>query len=178
MFDVMFTGHRPPKLGGWDEDNPVADKTRNWLRKQVAKRAGEGSVTFVSGGALGVDQWGAEAVLDRPGLQLIMAIPCDGYSSKWPSHSQKRFESILSKASLVKIVCPGHYESWKNISRDGWMVANSKQVIAVWDGVEQGGTWQTIKAARKAGRPITFFNPNTGEETSEAPVASKDVFAD
>ena len=165
-FDVMFTGHRPPKLGGWDEDNPTAAAVRDWIRRKVSQKAAEGTTTFVSGGALGTDQWGAEAVLDR-GLQLTMAIPCDGYSSRWPQASKDRFEGILKRAEAVKIVCPGPYEAYKNIVRDQWMVDRSKAVIAVFDGTEHGGTWHTVKAARKAKLPILILNPMDMSERSE-----------
>jgi len=167
-FDVMFTGHRPPKLGGWDEDNPTAAAVRDWLRKKVAQKALEGAWAFVSGGALGTDQWGAEAVLDR-GLQLTMAIPCDDYCSRWPQPSQDKFKAILLRAASVEIVCPGPYASYKNIVRDEWMVSHSKQVIAVFDGTEKGGTWQTIKAARKAKLPIVILDPSDMSELQELP---------
>jgi len=168
-FDVMFTGHRPPKLGGWDEDNPTAAAVRDWLRKKVAQKALEGAWAFVSGGALGTDQWGAEAVLDR-GLQLTMAIPCDDYCSKWPQSSQDKFNAMLRRSASVEIVCPGPYASYKNIVRDEWMVDRSKMVLAVWDGAENGGTFHTIKAARKAKLPITILNPMDMSERQELPV--------
>jgi uncharacterized phage-like protein YoqJ len=168
-FDVMFTGHRPPKICGcYDEDHPKAAAVRDWLRKKVAQVALEGAWAFVSGGALGTDQWGAEAVLDR-GLQLTMAIPCDDYCSSWPQASQDRFRAMLSRAASVEIVCPGPYASYKNLVRDQWMVDRSKQVIAVFDGTEKGGTWHTIKAAQKAKLPIMILNPTDMSERMELP---------
>lgn len=167
-FDVMFTGHRPPKIcGGYDEDHPKAAAVRDWLRRKVAQMALDGARKFVSGGALGTDQWGAEAVLDRPDLFLTMAIPCDDYCSSWPQASQERFKSMLRRSASVEIVCPGPYASYKNIVRDQWMVDRSKKVLAIWDGNEQGGTWHTIKAARKAKLPITILNPNDMSERQE-----------
>jgi len=166
QFDVMFTGHRPPRLGGYDEDNPTAAKVRDWLMKKVAQKIAEGAKTFVSGGALGVDQWGAQAVIDRD-AELTMAIPCDGYCSRWPQASQDKFNEILKKAHVVEVVCLGTYASYKNIVRDKWMVERSKEVIAVWNGAEDGGTWHTIKEARKAGRRIDILNPVDFSERTE-----------
>jgi hypothetical protein len=33
-------------------------------------------------------------------------------------------------------------------------------VIAVWDGIEQGGTWNTIDYARKRGKEIKYIMIN------------------
>lgn len=162
QIDVMFTGHRPPKLGGYDEENPTAKEIKKWLETQVGFWVLKGDRTFVSGGALGTDQWGAEAVIETrkayPHVKLVMAIPCDGYNSTWPDESKKRFQDILDAADEVNIICPGDYKAYKNTIRDQWMVDRANRCIAVFDGTKRG-TGQTVKMAKKKGIPIIRLDP-------------------
>jgi len=60
---LCFTGHRPQKLGGY-EPNPIADFVKRSLRDAIERAIKRRVETFISGGALGVDQWAAEIVLD------------------------------------------------------------------------------------------------------------------
>ena len=36
-------------------------------------------------------------------------------------------------------------------ARNRWMVDNRDALLALWDGVEQGGTWYTVHYARSKG---------------------------
>ena len=38
------------------------------------------------------------------------------------------------------------------------MVDNCDLLLAVFDGVEKGGTWLTVDYANKIGKPIEYFN--------------------
>ena len=60
---ICFTGHRPDRLGGY-----VPSPTQTWVKKAL-KTAIQNSLNekikyFISGGALGVDQWAVKIVLD------------------------------------------------------------------------------------------------------------------
>lgn len=57
MKAVSFTGHRPERLGGYDKAHPKNQKVIEFLRKAIAKARDDGFEEFISGGALGVDQW-------------------------------------------------------------------------------------------------------------------------
>ena len=60
---LCFTGHRPRKLGGY-ETSPIADFVKRSLKDAIERAIKRRVETFVSGGALGIDQWAAEIVLD------------------------------------------------------------------------------------------------------------------
>lgn len=161
---ACFTGHRPPVLGGgYDEDTPTKQAVRKFLKDIVGRLGDDGFKNFVSGGALGVDQWAAEAVLEC-GFELTMAIPHDGYDAKWPRTSRDRYNSILKNATNVVIVAPGPYAPWKNHARNQWLVDNSELVVAVWNGSKDGGTASCVRYATKEGRRIIRFNPTNMEE--------------
>lgn len=103
--------------------------------------------------ARGVDMWAAEIVLEikeeNPNIKLIAAIPFKGFESKWGYDNQKSYNEILSKADLVKYICPKFSYSSYQI-RNEWMVNHSSKVIAVWNG-EKSGTKNTIDYANKCG---------------------------
>ncbi len=50
-----------------------------------------------------------------------------------------------------------HYFNACMLIRNEYMVNKSDSVIAVWDGVEEGGTWYTVKYARKNGKTVNVI---------------------
>lgn len=150
---VCFTGHRPTKLGGYNESNPTAQHVKQRLRDEILRAIDDGYTTFISGMALGVDMWAAEIVLSlrstNPTLKLVAAVPFDGQERKWPTQSQVRWRDIVVRADDVAYVCEPGYAAWKMQKRNEWMVDHSSRVIAVWDGTS-GGTGNCVKYAEKA----------------------------
>lgn len=150
---VCFTGHRPNKLGGYIENNPIANYVKAQLRDVIVNSIKEGYTTFISGMALGVDMWVAEIVLElrkaNPQIKLIAAVPFSGQECKWPSQSQKRWRGIIDQADDVVHVCEAGYSAWKMQKRNEWMVDHAARVVAVWDGTS-GGTGNCVGYAKKA----------------------------
>lgn len=169
---LCFTGHRPDKLGGYAGPNAIHFQTRlhNYLVRVLIKAIHKDFKTFISGGALGVDQIAAEAVIELRKhtlyrkINLVIARPFPNQASKWPWHAQKRFSLIIEQADRIVDVSPDPYAPWKMQIRNEWMVNLSEVVIAVWNGVEKGGTWNCIQYAVKKQRDILIINPTTLEE--------------
>lgn len=155
---VSFTGHRPQDLGGFVPGHP----TQVWVRRQLgaAVRAlmRQGATDFISGMALGVDQWAAEAVLAEGG-RLIAAVPCDGQDARWSQHQRQTYYRLLDRADVVHCVAPGPYEFWKMQTRNKWMVDHSDLVCAVWTGKTSGGTFNCLTYARQKQRPVYRIDP-------------------
>ena len=87
------------------------------------------------------------------GIPFIAAVPFEGQESRWPRQHQDEFRALLDKAERVEVVCPGPYANWKFLKRDEWMVDECTKLLALWDGVKDGGTWHTVQYARAIGRP-------------------------
>jgi uncharacterized phage-like protein YoqJ len=153
---ACFTGHRPNKLGGYNESNAIMTDVKTRLERAIDYTVDSlGITTFISGMALGVDMAAAELVLKwrdqfpRYGIRLIAAVPFEGQERMWPDTSQDRRHDVLAQADAVEYVCEPGYAAWKMQKRNAWMVDNSSLVIAVWDGTK-GGTGNCVEYARKA----------------------------
>lgn len=163
---VCFTGHRPDRLGGfhgWRAEKLQGD-LKNKLIEVIYRSYTAEFNTFISGGAIGVDQIAAEAVLylkeHNIPLKLVMALPFPSQHKKWPAYAQKRYQAILNLADQVVYCSDDPYSAWKMQMRNEWMVDRSKAVIAVWNG-GKGGTYNCIQYARKIYRPTLLINPYT-----------------
>ncbi|MNQ56264.1 DNA recombination-mediator protein A [compost metagenome] len=177
MKTYAFTGHRPDKLGGYSTtNNPIYDKVKDWLEftvEYLVRRHED--VTFISGGALGVDQMAAEAVLKikakyaggvlvdkdgtlqsfKPQIRLMLALPCRGYDGKWPENSRRMYASILRQADTHVYVHDGPYPgAWCLQKRNEYMVDQADGVIAVFNGDKDGGTRNCMLYAWKVHKPI------------------------
>lgn len=165
---LCFTGHRPNKLFGYDYridgNRKILLKLRAIIERFIVKR---GVTTFISGMALGVDMWSAQIILQLkekyPHIKLVCAVPCANHSIKWNEEDREIHKSILEQSDLVHYVSEEPYTAWCMNKRNEWMVDNSKFVIAVWDGVEDGGTWNTVKELRKRQRSMVQLHPKTLE---------------
>ena len=147
MHRVCFTGHRPEKLL-----TPESVVKEN-LEREIKQAVTDGLNVFISGMARGVDIWAAEIVLKLrkkdPSIKLICASPFDGFEKSWNADWQKRYNTIMKEADLVRFICPGYSRACFQI-RNEWMVDHSARVIAVFNG-EKGGTKNTIDYAEKKG---------------------------
>ncbi|MBY0023812.1 putative phage-like protein YoqJ [Paenibacillus jamilae] len=162
---VCFTGHRPNKLGGYDESNPIMIRVKSELERGIRDAIEQGYDTFISGMALGVDMVAAEIVLKLRDttarhIRLVAAVPFEGQEGKWPQASRIRRSDIIARCDDVQYVCDPGYAAWKMQRRNTWMVDNSGLVIAVWDGTK-GGTGNCVEYAEKAAHSpiIVRINP-------------------
>ncbi|MCX7610230.1 MAG: SLOG family protein [Ignavibacterium sp.] len=164
MKTICFTGHRPNKLFGYDPYVNGNKKMLLELRKIIEKAIENGYTQFISGMALGIDQWAVKILLalksKYPHIQIIGAIPCLHQESKWPASSQEEYRSLLEKLDKVVYVTNQPYTSRCMQERNEYMVDKSDLVIAVWDGTK-GGTGNCFEYAYKHDKKIIRLHPKT-----------------
>lgn len=157
MGTICFTGHR--KIRG----AYVSDLRKNdiypALFAAIGRAAGKGFKRYISGGALGVDQIAAQAVIDH-GLELIIARPFPSQACKWPERSQNMLVDLCKKATKVVDVSDDPFSVQKMEIRNRWMVDRASVVIAVFDG-SPGGTGNCVRYARAQGKRILVIDPGT-----------------
>ncbi len=159
---VCFTGHRPDRLGGY-ASNPMQSWVKESLKIAIKRAIDSEIESFISGGALGVDQWATEIVIEikkqvKP-VSLCIAKPFRSQATKWTKEAQGEYEKILHGSDKVVEVSEGVYAAWKMHKRNRWMVDRSKFIIAVFDQVQKGGTWNCLEYALKKGKKVFVINP-------------------
>ena len=155
------TGHRPQgfpfEYGKDKKRHKVYLKT---LEEKIKLAITEYGITnFISGMAVGVDLDFAEIVLklrDKYAITLECAIPCQNQTMKWNDTDKLRYENILTRANEVTLISI-HYTPECMLQRNRYMVDKSCLVIAVFNGIEKGGTWYTVNYANKENKIIELI---------------------
>lgn len=149
------TGNRPKKFPfTYGLKSLQFDEYLLSLQNKIELAVTEHSVNhFISGMAAGVDLDFAELVINfrntvYPDITLECAVPCPNQTVKWTNKDKLRYERVISNADTVTLVSK-NYDRDCMYRRNRYMVDKSQMLIAVYNGVEQGGAWYTIKYARK-----------------------------
>lgn len=164
MPKCCVSGHRPHRFP-WNYRDSECKEHQKYLRTMavsVKKLIDEGYDCFISGGAIGVDTDFAEAVLQAkadfaPWIALELALPCPGHDRYWRSLDKLRIRRLLSAADKITYVSDRYTFSCMQ-KRNEYMVDESDMLLAVWNGIEKGGTFNTIAYARKKGIGIEIID--------------------
>lgn len=141
-YSVAITAHRDLK----NEDYEVIKKT------MIGEVANSQIDIIYFGGATGGDSLALEMALDareslRP--QLVVVLPKTLRDQRSDLHSlTKRADSIIELKLSRKI----YNDVWWE--HDKWMVDNSQKIIAFWDGIESGGTYNAMRYAERQGKSL------------------------
>lgn len=147
-----FTGHRPPKLGGYTKE--AIQKVYDFAYQTVFTHLNSGQDTVIIGMAIGWDMAVAEACIALD-IEYTAAVPYPGQELMWPDPEvRKLYHDILDKAKRVVFVNQGERPVTIGRAatllqlRNQWIVDHSEKIIALWDGEKVGGTWNCVKYAR------------------------------
>ncbi len=119
---------------------------------------------FIAGMALGADLDFAEIVLKlqhKYPVTLECAIPCPSQTYKWNEKDILRYEKIKKQADKVTLVSKC-YTPECMLKRNRYMVDKSELIIAVFNGIQKGGTWYTINYAKKENKHIEIIELGKG----------------
>ena len=150
---VMITGHRPQHLSP-DQQRWVRDQ----IARTVAKIQGMGAAVAISGMALGVDTWWAQAALDA-GMSLWAYRPCPQQPNRWPRSDQAVWADLCSRAARV-VTMGDSYDVRLFHARNEAMIRDSDLTVAVWDSTKtSGGTASAVAKARQLGKSMVLLDP-------------------
>lgn len=150
---LVVTGHRPPELGGYD-DNPLADAVQNRLVDIVAAhRSLHPDLVVLTGLGLGAETMAAEAAhINAVPYVAVLAYP--DFEKPWPAPARSRFNRLLEAAETTITLQKRPPESKQKAGaaygrRDGWLKNNADQAIVIWNRSDQG-VGKTVKAFESA----------------------------
>lgn len=153
---VAITGHRPERI-----------KDMVLVRYALARAYHDiGVTTIIQGMAAGVDIESAKACIVTPGGAKWWSVkPWAGHTPRIADRDDYQKAWGMADKRFVVNESEKYLGPWMYQRRNEWMVDHSdKAVLAVWDGVEKGGTWNCIKYARSIeGIRIWRIDPDTGE---------------
>ena len=141
------------------------------MQEQFTLLYEQGVRRFFIGGALGVDMWAGEILLQMQaqpefdGIELIIALPFEGHDAKWDARSKNRLQFLMDhstetvvvgKAAEPPAVC------YKR--RNYYMVDRANYLLAVYDNDRsiRSGTGMTVNYAHKKEVTIIYIHPDTG----------------
>lgn len=154
-------GHRPQRLGGFEQTNPTRDLVVEKLRELLARlNSNPPGIIVEVGMALGVDFWTCSLCTEL-GIPYVAVVPFKGAESKWSRQVQEQYNQLLRGASKVVYVSEPPYEPRKMLIRNEWLVEHADKVLVVWTG-ERSGTGHVAYTAVKAGKPTIMLNPQDG----------------
>lgn len=155
---VTVTGHRPSAFAPDERDWVIA--TLPQIVRQL--RDAHDTTTYLSGLALGVDSWWADAVLDA-GQHLWAYVPFEAQSERWPEGARRHW-ATLRQAATREVVLGAHYSVRLLHARNDLLVRDADAVVAVHHPSQvTGGTVSVIRKARQAGLPVIRVNPASRE---------------
>ena len=157
-----FTGHRPDKLPwGENEEDPRCLAAKEWLERAILSAYEKGYRHFLCGVARGADTYFAEAVLALrkrfPDVTLECARPCESQADYWPQKDRSRYEGILNQCDYETMV-QHSYTRGCMMRRNRYMVDHASHIIAMYDGIPEGGTAQTLAYALRHRLTTDIFN--------------------
>lgn len=163
MKTLCATGHRPKDLpwAKYDTDNPKRTDYLEKMRNILVECIEDGFTHFISGAALGADTDFALTVLDLkeryPFITLELAVPCADQDKFWTESDRKVYKKIISAADKVTVLSP-YYTPYCMQRRNEYMVDGSDLVLCCYNGASSGGTFNTIKYAKKQNKKLIFID--------------------
>ena len=161
---VCFTGHRPNSLPcKYNRDHACYKSIKERLMKELLRCIKSGVTHFITGMALGFDQWALECLLELRAkdhtFTIVAAVPCKNQEGVWPKESQDHYRALLKACDKIVYVTQADYEANCMELRNHFMVDNSIAVIALYNGSQGGGTANCVKYAMEKNRPVWRIHP-------------------
>lgn len=158
---TVFTGHRDVENG------------HETLIREAGKAAARESDLVVLGGAAGADTIFLEAIWEAVKAE---SLPCDitvivpGRLGSQPTESIAAIEKIrsewfASKIGIVVVEMDLPWTKWAPLKRNLAMLDRAMgpdiagNLVAYWDGKEEGGSWHTVKNALERKLSLTNCYP-------------------
>ena len=130
---------------------------KHCLNSEPARAYGDGYRYFYRGRARGFGLLAAEAALslqtELKDFPVIAVVPFRGQSERWSLEAQAKYDAILRIVDDVVVLSERYYNGCL-LRRNDYMVNHSSRLIAYFDGNPKGGTFYTVREAKRQGLDI------------------------
>lgn len=172
-----ITGHRPSRFKWkYNENDNGCTRLKQRLKEQLAALYSQGIWRFCIGGALGVDLWTGELLLElkeQPEyseIEVVLVLPFKSYDRDWDPKSKHRLSVLRQNSAEVIVVGTSENSPTDNYRlRNQYMVDHAGCLLAVYNNDRQlrSGTMQIVNYARRKGLPITLIHPDSAKVSHE-----------
>lgn len=142
---VAFTGHRSLPSNKKEE-------IKGKVSEQIRSLYSMGYRYFFCGMAIGFDMLAAEEVIklkaELKELRIIAVVPYRGQNERWSDFAKQTYNNILQNVDDVEILSETYFNGCF-LRRNDFMLSHSSALIAFYDGTPKGGTFYTIRNARR-----------------------------
>lgn len=141
MKTITFTGNR---------DIDITNTDLMWrLHNHLEDFINKGFTHFQNGLCYGADLTFCKSINKHkekyPHIKLIGFIPHLNQSKLWSEENKKLYNKILETLDEIIQVTDSEYTAYAMHLRNDKMLDSCSQVLALWTGKKEGGTWSTIQ---------------------------------
>lgn len=175
IYACAIIGHRPTRFKfKYKENFSLCKKIKRSMAEQFKDMYDKGVRQYFIGGALGVDLWAGELLIElkrQPTyeeIELIVVLPFSSHDSQWDTRSKERLAYLLEHCTKsIKIRGGLRADSYKRQSY--YMVEQADLLLAVYDNdrSKRSNIGQTVNYAKKNGVSIIYIHPDTANVTSD-----------
>lgn len=178
-----ITGHRPTRFKfKYNENYAGCKRLKKRLHDQFILFYEQGVRRFLVGGALGVDMWSGEILLElrkQPeysDIELVIVLPHPGHDARWDERNKKRMDYMLEQCT-EHLTLSTNSRSESYYKRNRYLVDHADYLIAVYDNdrAMRSGTGMTVRYAEKTGKPVVLIHPDTGVATKSECLSKHDL---
>ena|SRR5712691_2198380 len=158
---VAWTGHRPELF----RDPVAARRTVEDVAAELVRR--DAAQRFLVGGQRGVDTWAAlSAIALSVPFLVILPLEIGEFTTDWSLDDRGILEMTLAAAGDVRVIGGDPVTAYTE--RDRLLATQPLLLVAVWAGLQGGGTFETIGLARAAGVAVREVLLEPSDEAGSA----------
>lgn len=150
--NILLIGPRVQDLGGFKEN-----KLQKYIKKEIKsilEEAKENDYHLLTSLQLGIETWAAEQAFALR-VPYTVFIPFKNIQSKWPTHSRKTYENLLSYASEKIVLDNGGFSPKKMSVKDEAMINKADLIYNFFPDTD----WN-LSRAEKANKEIIHSLPD------------------
>ena len=171
FYSCAITSQRPTRFKfKYQEYMTSCKRLKKRLHDVFTELYRRGVRRFYVGGALGVDLWAGEILLEMrrqeeyQELEIVLVYPFPGHDERWDPKSQERLRHLKENCDQFvmgsKIVGAQGYRE-----RTAYMVEHADCLVAVYDDESPGpsGVEVALQMAEARKLPVVLIHPNSGK---------------